>query len=133
MKPAMMLCALVLLSAPGLAAELDALFARLIGSWRSDADALDSPSYSVMTWSPVLSGEFVRLDYQIKLIAGSEPASIFEGIAYYKMNPGDTIDGFRADSYGYLHPISAERNVDALLAYWGVRRWQTRSQPLPAT
>ena len=112
--------AIVAFVVPGNATEEKPFFLQFMGEWRSNGDSFGVPAESVMTWSPALDGRFVRLDYRIELRPGPDQTSLFQGIAYYKVQDGDISIAFWADNTGDLHPISAERDERALVAFWGV-------------
>ena len=116
----MIVLAIVAFVVPGNAAEEKPFFQQLMGEWRSSDAAFGMPAESVMTWSPTLNGRFVRLDYRIEMRPGPDQTSLFQGIAYYKVEDGNLSIAFWADNSGDLHPISAEHDENALVAYWGV-------------
>jgi len=49
----------------------------------------------------------------------SGPA-VFEGVGYYQLGDGETLQAFWSDNSGDLHPIRAEREGEALISHWGV-------------
>ncbi len=113
------LCSIFLNVSPAFAQEKDAaqLLEDFIGEWTSQDPAFSAPAQSTMRWSPALNEKFSRLNYRIEM---NEGASVFEGVAYYKMASGENLTAFWADNSGDLHPIVAMRDGQALVANWGV-------------
>ena len=111
--------ALVAPAASGKDAE-HSIFELLQGEWRSSGPAFGAPATSRMIWAPALDGKYYRLDYRIEIQPDQGTASRFQGIAYYRDTGENEVDAFWADNSGDLHPISAERDGDALIAHWGV-------------
>lgn len=129
------ICAFIAcVNAVATAAEPSPLIDQFIGSWSSDGDAFGAPAQSMMVWSPALGGKFTRLDYRIDMRRG-EQQSFFEGTAYYRADGEGRWRAFWADSSGDLHPVSAEREGDAIVSHWGVegaKQGRTRYELLPA-
>lgn len=117
-----LLAFLALLAAPAVASE-DAkrsIFDLFHGEWRSNGPAFGAPASSRMAWTPTLDGKYFRLDYRIEMQASGSAVSVFQGIAYYRDTGDDVVKGFWADNSGDLHPISAERVNNTLIAQWGI-------------
>ena len=116
------LCSLFLMTWPALARAQDAvqLLEDFAGEWTSTDPAFGAPAQSTMAWSPALDGKFARLNYRIEMQQGSGATSVFEGVAYYRSAPGETLTAFWADNSGDLHPIVAVRDGQALVSDWGV-------------
>lgn len=115
-----LVCLLVLAFVPARADDPVDLMERFAGEWTSGRDALGGPAHSIMRWSPALNGRFMRLDYSVESAADANRKFLFQGAAYYRLAPGETLQAFWADNAGDLHPIRAERDGDALIAHWGV-------------
>ncbi len=120
MKICSIVLATFLFAAPMAIAEDESMLLKFEGEWRSEGVAFGAPTKGWMTWRLTLDDQFVRLDYKIQWQSKSDVTQVFQGVAYYKVGGGDKFDAFWADSIGDLHPISAEREGDALIAYWGV-------------
>ena len=116
------LCSLFLTTRPALAESQDAvqLLEDFAGEWTSADPAFGAPATSTMRWSPAFEDKFSRLNYRIEMQQGSGATSVFEGVAYYRSAPGETLTAFWADNSGDLHPIVAVRDGQALVADWGV-------------
>jgi len=116
------LAILVLIAAPPASSDdvQQSIFDLFHGEWRSDGPAFGASASSVMTWAPTLDGKYFRLDYRIEMRSSQDAVSTFQGVAYYRDAGGDAYEAFWADNSGDLHPISAERDGDALMAHWGV-------------
>ncbi len=107
------------------------IFELFDGEWRSDGSAFGVPASSRMVWTPALDGKYVRLDYGIEMQPAQGAASTFQGVAYYRDAGGSNYKAFWADNSGDLHPISAQRDGDALVAHWGAegsKQGRTRYQ-----
>lgn len=90
------------------------------GEWRSSDPAFGGPAQTVMQWSRTLDGKFMRLDYRIEMRPDTDDASVFEGVAFYRLENADELRAFWADNSGDLHPIRAERRDNGLHVEWGV-------------
>lgn len=110
----------ILLSTLVAQAQSDSLLPKFIGAWQSDGMAFGAQANSTMTWAPSLDGQFVRLDYKIEMQRAGDETQVFQGVAYYKVADGNMYRAFWADNTGDLHPITAEREGDALVSHWGV-------------
>ena len=107
----------------------------LRGTWRSDSPAFGLPAETTMQWTPVLDGQFVRLQHRIEMRAEDGSARSFEGVAHYRDNGEDGAQAYWADSSGDLHPIRVIREENALVAHWGVagaKQGRTRYELLDA-
>lgn len=127
------ICASLFMTAGSAAADERLLLEQFVGAWSSNGDAFGGPAQTAMTWTPVLSGKFIRLDYRIEMPRGAETA-VFEGAAYYKPEGDGRWSAFWADSSGELHPVSAARDGDAIVSHWGVedvKYGRTRYELLP--
>lgn len=113
------LCSIFLNLSPAFAQQPDAaqLLEDFKGEWTSTDPAFGAPAQSAMRWSSALGEKFSRLNYRIEM---NEGASVFEGVAYYRKAPGEKLTAFWADNSGDLHPITAVRDGQALVAHWGV-------------
>lgn len=115
----------VLISDRAAADEPSALVDRFSGHWVSEGDAFGAPARTVMVWESALNGKFARLTYRIEMHPKPDTTSVFEGTAFYQLARGeatasiDEIKGYWADTNGSLHSITATRDVDALVSYWG--------------
>lgn len=96
------------------------IFDLIAGDWRSDGPAFGAPASSRMNWTPALDGKYFHLDYKIEMQTSEGAKSVFHGVAYYRDTGDDIVNAFWADNSGDLHPISAERDGNALIAHWGV-------------
>ena len=90
------------------------------GQWTSDGPAFGAPASSIMRWAPALHGKFTRLDYKIEMQSPEGATSTFQGVAFYRDAGDNAYDAFWADNSGDLHPVSAERDGNALVSHWGV-------------
>jgi hypothetical protein len=96
-----------------------ALLEQFAGAWVSEGVAFGAPARSQMVWAPALDGRFQRIEYRIEMSRESGP-STFEGVGYYQLGNGETLNAFWSDNSGDLHPIRAGREGNALISHWGV-------------
>lgn len=96
-----------------------ALIAEFDGEWSSDGDAFGASATSTMHWASSLDGKFMQLSYRIEMSRAADASSVFEGVAYYRLDKSDAISGFWADNSGDLHPLHAKRDGQAIVSHWG--------------
>ena len=105
------------LGAPAIAKE--PLLAEFIGDWQSSSDTNGQPTNRELSWTPVLDGQFVRVDYVIRKKDALDGKPSFSGVAYYEQTNANTLTAFWADTSGDLHPVHATINGNILVSIWG--------------
>lgn len=101
---------LIILVAPGWAAELDA-FGPLLGHWEGPGTFFGKPATARYHWERGLGGKFVILRYQ----ALRDGQTLFEGHGYYRANGTGTWH----DSQGNLYAIAWKAATGGVDSAWG--------------
>ncbi len=101
-------------ASPQLASE-PTFLSRLEGRWEGAGVWVGKPATGKASWTRVLIGRFVRLEYRVTPEGAPSPA--FEGDAYYSEGP-DGVKGTWFDSQGSVHPLEIRVEPAALVASW---------------
>jgi hypothetical protein len=92
----------------------DTLLTRFAGQWSGTGTVLNQPSKISLTWTPELSGQFLRLTFRNEM-----PKTTFEGHAYYRPSGDGRYRGMWFDNSGLFRPLDARRDGEALVSKWG--------------
>ena len=92
----------------------DPLLSRFAGQWSGTGTVLNQPAKISITWTPELSGQFLRLTFRNEM-----PKTTFEGHAYYRPAGEGQYRGMWFDNAGMLRPLDGRRDGDALVSKWG--------------
>ncbi len=91
----------------------------LLKKFEGDWVAENEEARTEMRWSEALGGKFMRIEYRINVKNETGETPVFDGTAYYQLAEGESLRAFWADTGGSLHPVSARREGNAMIAHWG--------------
>ena len=92
---------------------------RLVGSWEGEGELFGRPATFSMTWSPVLAGEFLRLEYENRLVeADGSHRTVLEAFALYRVAEGERLRGTWFDTRGQVLELRAVATDSTLVTRW---------------
>ncbi len=107
------------MSAVELRAQTTGIFEKIRGNWKGTGIVNQMDSALTMKWEFFLGEKFYRLTFKNTMKSGKGDI-IFEGLAVYQLpETASETDGIWYDSFGFMRPIKAVLEKDALTANWG--------------
>lgn len=108
----------VLITAYGTNAQ--SVFEKLRGNWKGTGLVNKMESNLSMKWEVFLGNKFYRLSFK-NTMKGSNGDIVFEGMAMYKFTASLETERNWYDSFGFVRPIKAILEKNALTANWGTK------------